>query len=77
MLPPGALLTTLMFEYVPSHKQECFGDPLKRDLNSAAFDSRASLIKRADFACPEATSNTLSPIVDGVLTAVARGAGSQ
>jgi hypothetical protein len=66
-----------IFECVPSCQQECFGDSTKRDLNFVSFGSRASLIKRAGFACPEATNNTLSPIVSGVLAAVAKDAKSQ
>ena len=66
-----------MFECFSSCQQKCFGDSAKRDLDFTPFGSRASLIKRANFACPEATDNTLSPIVNGVLTAIAKDAKSQ
>ena len=69
-----AFLMMPMIKCVSWSQQECFGDPTKRDLNFVSLGSRASLVKRADFACLETTDNTLSPIVNGVLTGIAKDA---
>lgn len=57
---------------VSSCQQKCFGDPAKRDPSFVSSGPGTSLVKRADFACPEVIDNALSPIVSEVLMAVAK-----